>query len=142
MYQKGKIVARSLIALLTVLISLSCAFIILPASARADDIPSLNIWRAHISTVGSVRITDKTHPELLNNVCISLPTQGILVQVQPANGGEFSSDDLFGIDNFPDSQCSASNFPTTAFSFTGQLSDLPPCSSDGKCRVYMTVNWS
>lgn len=138
MFQKRSIVAWRSIALLSVL-SIGISFLaMLPTQAYAATHEIIQIIRPTDSTVGSVWIVNNTtHTP---PVCITLPQQNVLVRVP----GDYDGQDQMLIENFPDAQCSAPNFPNTANNFADRDAKLPPCLlADTNrrvpaCRLYTT----
>ena len=147
MYQKGKIVAWRLIALLFALSIGISLFAMSPILALADTqanpviipVPTRNtvllgVWRPDGSAVGSVRITDKTAPNRLDQ-CVSLPQQDTVYGF-----GNIHGQDTVTIKQYPGGNCegtdNVSRDPNKTY--TGTVNSLPPGSTDGKCRLYQT----
>ena len=147
MYQKGKIVAWRLIAFLFVLSIGIGLFAMSPILALADTqanpvvipIPTRNtvllgVWRPDGSTVGSVRITDKTAPNRLDQ-CVNLSQQNTVYGF-----GNIRGQDTVTIEQYPGANCqgadNVSRDPNKTY--TGTVNSLPPGSPDGKYRLYQT----
>jgi hypothetical protein len=127
MYQKKNSAAWRIIALLSVL-SLGISLLAMSSTliyAASKDSINLNIWRPDTSRVGAVKV---------NGTCQPIVQQHTLVAVQSFDNPQQN----LTIENFPDAQCSAQGFPNSANTFQDRLDHLPPCTTNSKCRVYMT----
>jgi hypothetical protein len=138
MFQKRNIAAWRSVALLSVL-SIGISFLaMLPTQAYAATHEIIQIIRPTTSTVGSVRVTNKTTNT--PPACVTLPQQNALIPVP----GDYDGQNQMLIENFPDAQCSTPNFPNVANNFAGRVAQLPPCllaSTNRRiptCRLYMT----
>ncbi len=147
MCQKGKIVAWRLIGLLFVLSIGISFFAMSPILALADTQASpviipiatrntvlLGVWRPDGSTVGSVRITDKTAPNRLDQ-CVNLSQQNTVYGF-----GNIHGQDTVTIAQYPGANCQGSDNVSRDpnKTYTGTVNSLPPGSTDGKYRLYQT----
>ena len=141
MYQDGKIVAWRLIALLLVLSISTSLLVMSPMLALADTnntailfrVPSKNkvflgIWRPTGSTVGSVRIK-LTSGQI--DQCVNIPAQNTVYGFNTVGGS-----DTVTIQNFPGANCQGNRDSNK--DYTDSVNSLPPGSTDGTHRVYMT----
>jgi hypothetical protein len=147
MNQKKKIVAWRLIVLLSVFAGISL-FAMSPVLARATDtnvnpivipIPTrstvlLGIWRPDGSTVGSVRVTDQTNPQRLEQ-CVNLPKQDVIYGFGGING-----QDSITIEHFAGADCQGTpgKDRDPSKTYTGQVNSLAPGSPKGNYRIYQT----
>jgi hypothetical protein len=147
MHQKRKIVAWRLIALLSVFVVISL-FAMSPILALANDtnvhpllisIPTrsvvlLGIWRPDGSTVGSVRVTDETNPQRLDQ-CVNLPKQDVIYGFGGING-----QDIVAIEHFAGANCQGTpgKDRDSSKTYTGQVNSLAPGSPKGNYRIYQT----
>lgn len=144
MSQKRNNIARKAITLLSVL-SIAISFFAMSPTltyANGSQFVTIKIWRPFVSKVGSVLVTDKTQPNVINNKCVPLPNQGTLVPLPTQ--GDLGSQDTISMQNFPDGNCQT---PVNDLAHRNPMNDyqdliitLPPCSDDTVCRVYMTPN--
>jgi hypothetical protein len=142
MYQKGKIVAWRIIAVLFVLSIAISVFAMSPMLALADTsvnplvIPIANhnsvllgIWRPDGSTVGSVHI--KLDSGKIDQ-CVNLGQQNTV-----HGFGNVDGNDTITIEHYPGANCQG-NARESSKTYRGRVNSLAPGSPDGKYRIYTT----